>query len=209
MRGIAQNSPFRRYEKIGMRAFEGCTALSEINIPESVEYFGYEAFKGCASLTSIKIPAKASIEESAFAECPIGDQREAAANERKQKELEKEQAEMRKQKKEQDELDRKREEFERKQREAERKREIALDELEGKMGRIADDIERRTGNKSNESGSTFTWLILIVCGICVGIYVHSKQKQCSFAESAVIFFTGEFVMCSLAFHAAQPRRNMI
>ena len=175
-------------QKIGRGAFEGCTALSEINIPESVEYFGYEAFKGCASLTSVKIPAKASIEESAFVGCPIQDQREAAANERKQKELEKEQARMRKQKEEQDELDRKQEEFERKQREADRKREIALDELEGKMGRIADDIERKTGNKSNESGSIFTWLILIVCGICVGIYVRAKRKQCSFSESAAIFF---------------------
>ena len=41
---------------IGASAFDGCSALSNIVIPNSVTNIGFRAFYGCASLTSIVIP---------------------------------------------------------------------------------------------------------------------------------------------------------
>ena len=41
---------------IGRRAFEGCTNLKSITIPNSVTEMGRRAFSGCSSLTSIAIP---------------------------------------------------------------------------------------------------------------------------------------------------------
>ena len=43
-------------EIIDVAAFEECTALSEITLPEGLKEFGEEAFYGCSSLTSISIP---------------------------------------------------------------------------------------------------------------------------------------------------------
>jgi hypothetical protein len=71
-------------------AFEGCTNLEEINIPESVTFIGdsafadcvslkeitlpenlfmmdKNAFKGCTGIKSITIPKNVSISDSAFA----------------------------------------------------------------------------------------------------------------------------------------------
>jgi hypothetical protein len=41
---------------IGDGAFDGCSSLASITIPEGVTYIGYGAFDGCSSLTSITIP---------------------------------------------------------------------------------------------------------------------------------------------------------
>ena len=41
---------------IGRRAFEGCTNLKSITIPNSVTEMGRRAFSGCSSLTGIAIP---------------------------------------------------------------------------------------------------------------------------------------------------------
>ena len=41
---------------IGRRAFEGCTSLKSITIPNSVTEMGRRAFSGCSSLTGIAIP---------------------------------------------------------------------------------------------------------------------------------------------------------
>ena len=41
---------------IGSYAFEGCTALTSITIPDSVTCIGAHAFEGCISLTSITLP---------------------------------------------------------------------------------------------------------------------------------------------------------
>ena len=43
-------------EIIDVAAFEECTALTEITLPEGLKEFGEEAFYGCSSLTSISIP---------------------------------------------------------------------------------------------------------------------------------------------------------
>ena len=55
---------------IGYAAFEGCSSLTSIKIPEGVTSIGSYAFKRCGSLTSIKIPdGVTSIGYNAFENC--------------------------------------------------------------------------------------------------------------------------------------------
>ena len=55
---------------IGASAFERCTSLTGITIPDSVTSIGNSAFSNCSSLTSIKIPSSVtSIGASAFEFC--------------------------------------------------------------------------------------------------------------------------------------------
>ena len=52
---------------IGYGAFEGCSGLTSITIPNSVTSIGYSAFEGCSGLTSVTIPnSVTSIGYSAF-----------------------------------------------------------------------------------------------------------------------------------------------
>ena len=52
--------------------FEGCTSLTSVEIPASVETIQRAAFKGCTSLTSVTIPASVkTIGERAFAETSL------------------------------------------------------------------------------------------------------------------------------------------
>ena len=52
---------------IGECAFLGCTGLTSIDIPNSVTSIGRQAFDGCTGLTSINIPnSETSIDEYAF-----------------------------------------------------------------------------------------------------------------------------------------------
>ena len=56
--------------RIGRLAFEECTGIESVIIPDSVISIGSEAFRGCASLESIAIPDNViSIESNAFREC--------------------------------------------------------------------------------------------------------------------------------------------
>ena len=56
--------------RIGKSAFEGCSNLTSITIPNSVTSIGEGAFRGCSSLTSITIPNNVrSIGDRAFAGC--------------------------------------------------------------------------------------------------------------------------------------------
>ena len=56
--------------KINLNTFNGCSALSSIELPESLEKIEYNAFDDCSALKSIVIPDKVTyIGEGAFADC--------------------------------------------------------------------------------------------------------------------------------------------
>ena len=55
---------------IGGYAFEDCSALTSVTIPDGVTSIKFATFRGCSSLTSVMIPdSVTSIESSAFEDC--------------------------------------------------------------------------------------------------------------------------------------------
>ena len=61
-----------RVDRIGLRAFEGCSDLDSIVIPASVRVIADYAFSGCTALKSLVIPA--TVEEiglKAFEGCVV------------------------------------------------------------------------------------------------------------------------------------------
>ena len=55
---------------IGTRAFEGCSSLTDIVIPESVTSLGESVFQGCSSLVDITVPGGITdIPKNAFRDC--------------------------------------------------------------------------------------------------------------------------------------------
>ncbi|SHM71940.1 leucine-rich repeat domain-containing protein [Ruminococcus flavefaciens] len=57
-------------KRIGMNAFKNCTALSGINLPDTLEYIGNQAFRGCSKMKKISIPQSVkAIYPFAFADC--------------------------------------------------------------------------------------------------------------------------------------------
>ena len=55
---------------IGASSFSGCTKLTEISLPESIETIENEAFYNCKNIISMKLPDKVkSIDELTFGEC--------------------------------------------------------------------------------------------------------------------------------------------
>ncbi len=55
---------------IGASAFEDCTSLTDVTIPEGVTSIGASAFEGCTSLTSVTIPdGVTTIEDFTFLSC--------------------------------------------------------------------------------------------------------------------------------------------
>ncbi len=56
--------------EIGRSAFEGCTGLMSLDMPDSVTAIGVSAFSGCEGLTSVSIPdSVTAVREGAFSGC--------------------------------------------------------------------------------------------------------------------------------------------
>ena len=67
---ITYNNSKYSVTSIGYRAFEDCTALTSVTIPNSVTSIGSKAFYYCSGLTSVTIPnSVTSISEYAFYAC--------------------------------------------------------------------------------------------------------------------------------------------
>lgn len=60
----------REIREIGNNAFDGCSALTDIEFPDKLGEIGEYAFRGCAALTEISIPSKVGfIKAGAFEGC--------------------------------------------------------------------------------------------------------------------------------------------
>ena len=67
---VTYNGTTYSVTSIGDSAFEWCSSLTSITIPNSVTSIGGSAFYGCSSLTSVTIPESVtSIESWAFSHC--------------------------------------------------------------------------------------------------------------------------------------------
>ena len=59
-------------KKISRGAFQNCTTLKSVTIPEGVTEIGYEAFRGCTNLADVSFPTTLTTMDSyAFSGCPI------------------------------------------------------------------------------------------------------------------------------------------
>ena len=67
---IPYNGTTYRVTSIGESAFEDCSGLTSVTIPNSVTSIGKRAFSGCSGLTSVTIPTGVtSLGEGTFAHC--------------------------------------------------------------------------------------------------------------------------------------------
>lgn len=67
---VTYNGQTYKVTLIGDLAFQNCTELSYVFLPESLEKIGSRAFEGCTKLVSLKIPeGTTTIESSAFRGC--------------------------------------------------------------------------------------------------------------------------------------------
>ena len=56
---------------VGSEAFNGCTGLTEVVLPNTLTHIGSGAFEGCTGLTKVTLPNTLThIQNAAFAECP-------------------------------------------------------------------------------------------------------------------------------------------
>jgi hypothetical protein len=56
--------------RVGMQAFDGCTALREVELPHCITCIGDAAFWGCSNMTKVVLPNSLThIDRNAFLEC--------------------------------------------------------------------------------------------------------------------------------------------
>ena len=68
---VTYNDVTYNVTNIGESAFNGCSGLTSITIPNSMTSIGKYAFSGCSGLTSITIPSSVTrIWDYAFKNCP-------------------------------------------------------------------------------------------------------------------------------------------
>ena len=67
---VTFNQEHYKVTAIGPFAFEDCTQLTAITLPETIKTIGTAAFRNCSGLTSINLPSGlTTIEGSAFSNC--------------------------------------------------------------------------------------------------------------------------------------------
>ena len=57
--------------EIGVQAFQGCSSLTSVYIPEGVAVIGSLSFAQCTSLISIKLPDSVKIGKNTFYGTPL------------------------------------------------------------------------------------------------------------------------------------------
>lgn len=67
---VSYNRISYRVTSIWERAFENCSSLTSVTIPNGVTRIGYDAFKGCKALSTLTLPNSInSMGTRAFADC--------------------------------------------------------------------------------------------------------------------------------------------
>ena len=64
----AQIVRIEKVQKVGAKAFEGCTSLTSVSLPAATN-IDYSAFEGCTSLTSVSLPSATEIGSYGFYKC--------------------------------------------------------------------------------------------------------------------------------------------
>lgn len=66
---LLESAPFEIIRHINNNAFEGCTSLKSVNLPDPRIFFNSEAFKGCTALTEITVPEYSTVRDRVFEDC--------------------------------------------------------------------------------------------------------------------------------------------
>ena len=66
---VTYNGKTYSVTSIGTHAFNNCTNLTGVTIPNSITFIGSHAFSNCTNLTGVTIPNSTSLSEGAFSSC--------------------------------------------------------------------------------------------------------------------------------------------
>ena len=194
------------FTDFGIYAFQDCASLREVSIPNSVEELPHGLFNGCASLSMVKSVKSLATPKyiNAFIGCPLY---EKLKQERDQERAREEKAEQERRNREREEAERAEKEREEAQRRRDKELEESLDRINRETAKQMREIEekvREAENRLNDDGpSLFLWLLLIVVGSAVGIFVYSKKNDCSYADARKKIIENVRAMVSRLSHRAR------